>query len=144
MATNQEPLFVYGSMLDQEVLECVLGRAVEPGNLAPASIEGYRRLRLPDELVRTLIQQAQLRATMGLLQEGCQSEQEVDALLDELESQGDLTQAVALKALSDGDIYFFEAAMARMANIPVENARELIHEEGRLGLQSLLKKVADQ
>lgn len=101
------------------------------------------RLRLPDELVRTLIQQAQLKATMGLLQEGCKSEQEVDALLDQLEASGDLTQAVALKALSDGDIYFFEAAMARLANIPVENARQLIHENGRLGLQSLLEKVAE-
>ncbi len=45
----------------------------------------------------------------------------------------------ALEALSTGDLKFFEMAMARLADISVENARALIHDQGPLGLQSVLQ-----
>jgi uncharacterized protein (DUF2336 family) len=40
-----------------------------------------------------------------------------------------------------GDVAFFEAAMAVMANIPIVNARILIHDSGGLGLKSLYGKT---
>ncbi len=52
-----------------------------------------------------------------------------------------LTPSVVLRALCTGDIAFFEAAMATMADVPVENARILVHDPGRSGLASLCRKA---
>lgn len=52
-----------------------------------------------------------------------------------------LTPSVVLRALCTGDIAFFEAAMAVMADVPVENARILVHDPGRGGLVSLCRKA---
>lgn len=52
-----------------------------------------------------------------------------------------LTPSVVLRALCTGDIAFFEAAMAVMAGVPVENARILVHDPGRAGLVSLCRKA---
>ena len=51
-----------------------------------------------------------------------------------------LTPTVVLRALCMGDITFFEIALATLANVPVVNARVLIHDVGRLGLKSLYMK----
>jgi uncharacterized protein (DUF2336 family) len=95
--------------------------------------------RLPAEMVRNLVFQARERATAGLLSDGCASEAEVEALIAQLEANGRLSPTIALEALSRGDLGFFETAMARLAGIPVENARALIHDQGPLGIQSILK-----
>lgn len=52
-----------------------------------------------------------------------------------------LTPNLIVRALCTGDIAFFEAAMATMAGIPVENARILVHDPGRGGLSSLYRKA---
>ncbi len=95
--------------------------------------------KLPAEMVRNLVFQARERATAGLLSDGCASEAEVEQLIAQLEAKGRLSPTLALEALSRGDLSFFETAMARLAGIPVENARILIHDQGPLGVQSILK-----
>lgn len=52
-----------------------------------------------------------------------------------------LTPNLIVRALCTGDIAFFEAALAAMAGIPVENARILVHDPGRGGLSSLYQKA---
>ena len=52
-----------------------------------------------------------------------------------------LTPSLILRALCMGDIAFFELAMAIMANVPIVNARILIHDAGGLGLKSLYSKT---
>ena len=47
--TNTTPLFVYGSMLDEDVLEVVLGRRLPAVSRLAARLAGYVRVRLPDE-----------------------------------------------------------------------------------------------
>lgn len=51
-----------------------------------------------------------------------------------------LTPSVILRALCTGDIGFFEAALATVADVPVENARILVHDPGGAGLASLYRK----
>lgn len=45
----QTPLFLYGTMLDMEILELVLGRSVSANELMAARLEGFRRVKVPDE-----------------------------------------------------------------------------------------------
>jgi uncharacterized protein (DUF2336 family) len=93
-------------------------------------------------MVRNLLVQARERATVGLLSQGCSSEAELQDLIDQMHSNGRLSPSVVLEALSTGDIMFFEMAMARLANIPIENARALIHDQGPLGLESVLQAAS--
>ena len=97
---------------------------------------------LPANMVRNLLVQARERATVGLLSQGCSSEAELQDLIDQMHSNGRLSPSVVLEALSTGDIMFFEMAMARLANIPIENARALIHDQGPLGLESVLQAAS--
>ena len=95
--------------------------------------------RLPADMVRKLLIQARERATAGLLSEGCSSEEELAELLDQMDRNGRLTPSVALEALSTGDLVYFEMALSRLSKIPVEDARKLIHDQGPLGLESVLQ-----
>jgi uncharacterized protein (DUF2336 family) len=52
-----------------------------------------------------------------------------------------LTSNLVVRALCAGDLAFFEAALASMAGIPVDNARLLVHDAGRSGLESLYHKA---
>ncbi len=67
-------------------------------------------------------------------------EQELEGLVAEMHRHGRLTPFLVLRALCLGDMGFFEVAMAAIANIPVVNARPLIHDAGPNGLRSLLEK----
>ena len=46
----------------------------------------FNNLNLPEETIRTLLRQVRDRATSCLLREGCENEEDVDALLDQLEA----------------------------------------------------------
>ena len=50
---------------------------------------------------------------------------------------GRLTPTMVLRALCIGDMAFFESSLAVMANVPVENARILIHDRGGKGFSAL-------
>ena len=51
-----KPLFVYGTMLDRDVAETVLGRALDPACVHRAWLDGYRVVRLPDDTYPMLIE----------------------------------------------------------------------------------------
>jgi uncharacterized protein (DUF2336 family) len=69
------------------------------------------------------------------------SEQDLAKLVAQMHQNKRLTPSLILRALCMGDIAFFEVAMALMANVPLVNARILIHDGGRLGLKSLYEKA---
>ena len=62
-------------------------------------------------------------------------------LVDALDERGRLTASIVIRGLCMGDIAFFEAAMARLARLPMLNAQILIHDEGRRGLEALWRKA---
>jgi uncharacterized protein (DUF2336 family) len=94
---------------------------------------------LPEELATDLIIQSRERATIGLL--SGEGEETSDALVHQLRENGRLTPSIILRALCVGDMGFYEAAMAELADIPVVNARILMHDEGDLGLRALYDRA---
>ena len=54
-ASTDVPLFLYGSMLDADVLKIDLGRQGPADAMQGAELRGYRRLRVPDESYPVLV-----------------------------------------------------------------------------------------
>ncbi len=88
------------------------------------------------EVASTLILLAGARATVTLIDYGS-SDAELDSLIEQLHRKERLTPSLLLRALCVGDLNFFERAMARVAALPLQNVRVLIHDKGMLGLEPL-------
>ena len=91
---------------------------------------------LPFETATNLILQARERATMSLVEYGS-TDTELENLIEQLYRKGRLTPSLLLRGLCLGDMPFFERAMARLAELPLQNVRILIHDQGALGLESV-------
>lgn len=87
-----------------------------------------------------LLMAAREKATVSLL-EGGRERSSVLELVKQLYDGRRLTPTLAVRALCMGDTTFFEAAVARMANIPVVNAYTLIHDKGDLGMTRLFERA---
>ncbi|MBM3556423.1 MAG: DUF2336 domain-containing protein [Alphaproteobacteria bacterium] len=94
---------------------------------------------LSDSLAADLVFQAREAATMHLLSPDA-ARFEVDALVEELSRNGRLTPTILLRAVCMGDLRFFEAALAKLADIPTANAWRLIADPTGNGLQQLITK----
>jgi uncharacterized protein (DUF2336 family) len=93
---------------------------------------------LPPGQAADVVLQARDRVTLNL-SNGC-SEAELITLTSQMQLQGRLTPMLVWRALSLGDMAFFEAAIAALAHVPIANARQLIHDAGEKGLASLYEK----
>lgn len=92
------------------------------------------------DVASNLILQARERATMSLVDYGS-TDIELENLVEQLHRKERLTASLLLRALCMGDTGFFERAMARLAGVPLQNARILIHDQGDLGLDSIYLKA---
>ncbi len=95
--------------------------------------------RISADLALDLILQSRERATVGLAM-GV-SEAGLAALVSQLKTGNRLTGSLALRAVCMGNTRFFEHAVAALADVPVGNARVLIHDPGRRGLNTVWKKA---
>jgi uncharacterized protein (DUF2336 family) len=93
----------------------------------------------PDQ-ASDLVLQARERATVALLPPGSKGADVVD-LVKQLKEHQRLTSSLILRALCMGDLGFFEASLAVLSNTTIISARALIHDEGKLGLQSLYART---
>jgi len=91
---------------------------------------------LPERLASDLVFQTRERATVGLMSPRSPASEALE-LVSHLKRAGRLTPSIILRALCLGDLAFVEAAFATLAQIPVHNARLLIHDAGPLGFKSL-------
>ena len=62
-------------------------------------------------------------------------------LIAQLHQNDRLTPSIILRALCMGDMRFFEAALSKLADIPLVNVRALIYDPGALGLKKLYEKA---
>ena len=92
------------------------------------------------DVASNLILQAREKATMSLVDYGS-TDIELENLVEQLARKDRLTASLLLRALCMGDMGFFERALARLANLPLQNARILIHDHGGLGLESVYLKA---
>jgi len=92
---------------------------------------------LSPAMASDLLLESREKATVSLLEDGEQST--VLALVEQLHANDRLTPTLVLRALVMGDTVFFEVAVAKIVNIPVINAYQLIHDTGGSGLRRLLE-----
>ena len=87
-----------------------------------------------------LVLKARERATMNLMGPNA-DDLDVERLVAQLHANRRLTPSIVFRALCVGDLSFFEHAMAQLGDVPVMNARALIHDRGTLGLKSLYDRT---
>lgn len=101
-----------------------------------------RRTALSPDAATELILQARERALVELVSTRRTEEQaELERLVGQLLGAGRLSPWLILRALCFGDISFFEVSLAKLAHVPLQNARILIHDEGQLGLSSICRRA---
>lgn len=93
---------------------------------------------LPEDVVSDLILQARERATVALLPADT-ARFDVDALVAHLHANKRLTPSIILRAVCMGDVRFLEAALAELADIPLENSRRLIEDGSGAGFARLIQ-----
>ena len=71
---KQTPLFCFGSLMDWDVVECVLDQSTVGLTMQPATLSGYRVARLPHESYPMLVAD-QTRVAHGQLLAGLDAEQ---------------------------------------------------------------------
>ena len=94
------------------------------------------KYRLSRHLAEDAVQQAVRWSKKGTYLRSTKDEN-AEQLVDKLYHRKQLTYGVLLRALCSGDLCFFEAAMARLAGIPLINARLLMLDPGPLGFKAL-------
>lgn len=70
------------------------------------------------------------------------SENEVQALVNQMAAKGRLTPSLVMTALCRGQLVFFTVALARFAEVKLENAKRLIGDKGEFGFRGLYTKSA--
>ena len=70
------------------------------------------------------------------------TQEEVERLLDALRATHGLSPTFLLRALSKGDLNFFESSLATIARLPQANVSQLIRDRGARGFQSLYARAA--
>jgi len=95
---------------------------------------------LPRELAEELAAQAKEGALIKSVN-ALPGSIEAGDLAARLYARGRLTPTLMMRALCAGDSAFFEAAMALMAETPLENAVILIHDSGPLGFKAIYEKA---
>ena len=144
----------YGKVLDRfpadnRIHELVIERptlslATTERLIACVSIELRERVlarhgfagEIADELIRHGREGALTRSVAADRKDG-----EVEGLISRLKGKGDLTPTLVLRALCEGDLNLFEAAMAAMADMSVDNARTFLHERGPGGLRMVFRNT---
>jgi uncharacterized protein (DUF2336 family) len=92
------------------------------------------------DVASNLILQARERATMSLVDYGS-TDAELENLIEQLHRKERLSASLLLRSLCMGDMNFFERSLARLAELPLQNTRILIHDQGPLGLESIYMKA---
>jgi uncharacterized protein (DUF2336 family) len=96
---------------------------------------------LSPEVASDLLLESRERAVVRLLQDD-DNAPDVAELVAQMDDNGRLTASIILRALCTGDLNFFEAAIAHKAQVPLSNARVLIHDDGDLGMRALYERAS--
>jgi uncharacterized protein (DUF2336 family) len=98
-----------------------------------------KRSDLPSHLASDLVLNTRERATVSLLSPTSPAAEALQ-LAQHLQRSGRLTPSLIIRAICLGDIAFVEAAFAVLADIPVHNARLLLHDAGPLGFKAVYER----
>lgn len=129
----QEPL-VHRDTLPITIAERLVTRVAE--HLRTHILANHK---VSADIALELVLQSRERATVGLAM-GV-SEESLKALVAQLQDNNRLSASLVLRAICMGNLRFFEHAVAALADLPIDNARRLIHDPGYRGLQSVWTKA---
>lgn len=99
-----------------------------------------RHHELSPDIAADVMLQSREKATLALLTPDSEAV-DIDGLVEQLHAAGRLTPSIILRAICTGDQMFFEAAIARLADISVTNVHILIFDAGSLGLREVYRKT---
>ncbi len=128
----------------EKVQQAMVGRSSLPISITEKLVtrvsdalrmELMKRHDLTADTAADLLLQSRERATVTLSTESANAN--VVKLVKQLHQNGRLTSSIILRALCMGDFRFFECALSELAEIPLINARTLIHDPGKTGLRRL-------
>lgn len=120
-AAGRQPLFFFGSLTDRDVLAYVLGRPVDLDDLQPATLAGFRRVRLADASYPMLVADAAGEVEGVLLRRA--SARDIRRL-NHLESEEYLAEQRPVR-LTDGTLTEAWLYLALDHLVPSEEAWEL-------------------
>ncbi len=89
------------------------------------------RHELPQATLSDLVLQSRERAVADLV--GLADDAQLMQLVAQLARTGRMTPSLILRVLCTGDVAFLEAALAELADVPLMNARILVHDKAGLG-----------
>lgn len=98
------------------------------------------KYKLNVHVAEDTVRSARELATIGITTSSSRAV-DIEKLVEQLHTKKRLTFSIILRALCNGDLRFFEAAMARLANVPSINARILVLDPGPLGFKSLYQST---
>jgi uncharacterized protein (DUF2336 family) len=96
---------------------------------------------LAPDAANAFIEDSRERTTVNLL-DATADIPDIIELTNQLHLAGRLTPSIALRALCSGDVNFFEAAVARRANLPMANVTRLLADGGKNPMQRLFERAA--
>jgi uncharacterized protein (DUF2336 family) len=96
-----------------------------------------QQYKLSVQMADSTVKDARELATLGLLDSDMQT-MDIAKLVGQLYQHGRLTLSIIIRSLCLGEMRFFEHAMAKLADVPIANARILVLDGGE-GFSSLYK-----
>ena len=130
------------------VKEAMVNRDTLPPAVAERLIALVSR-RLQDHLVRNhnlpagaaadLVMRGRERAVIRL--SAGAADDDLRTMVAQMHHTGRLTPSLMVRAICTGDIGFFEAAMAELTGVKVENVQVLLHDAGPNGLAALYRRA---
>lgn len=96
--------------------------------------------KVPQDLVRRLVEQSRERATVDLLDDARDASNIAD-LVRQLRGSGRLTPSLLLRAVCTGDMRLCEEAFAQLTGLPSHKAWILLHDAGPLGFRALFERA---
>lgn len=96
--------------------------------------------KIDEEIIESETRHAREQQTIDLIFP-LQPREQTERMVMAMHQEGRLTASLVINALCYGNIDFFIASMSAMADIPLENARMLINDRGRLGFRALYNKT---
>jgi len=98
-----------------------------------------RKYSVPDKALASEVEKTRESETLKLIAMAG-SQEEITKLVEQLLAFGRLSPSLILSTLCQGNFRFFETGLARLANVPVANARTLINDHGDLGFRAIYNK----
>jgi len=77
--------------------------------------------------------------TLDIMQD-MDDDEAIERLVSQMHTSDRLSPSIILSSLCQGNFAFFEASLARLSNIPINNVRQLISDKGELGFRALYNK----